>query len=156
MKERFSAEEWDELCSAPFIAGIYVAAAGESGRAQYTREIVALMEALGPSLERGGPLAAAVAAELAGRRSGRLGTGGAAVSPTERPAMLARVARAGAALARAGGDEAAAYRGWVLGLAAQVAAAASDGGLLGVGGRRVSYAEQVALAELREALGGAA
>jgi hypothetical protein len=155
MKERFSAEEWAELCSAPFIAGMYVASAGEGSRAQYTQEMVALAEGLRASVARGGPLAAAVAADLASRAGNRLGTGAAAASPDERPTMLRRVARVGATLACAGGEEAAAYRRWVLGLAAEVAGAASDGGLLGIGGRRVSYAEQVALRELAEALGGA-
>jgi hypothetical protein len=153
MKERFTAAEWDELCSAPFIAGVYVATAG-GGRAQYTQELVALAEALRPSVERGGPLAAAVAAELGGRGFNKLGTGERAVRPDDRPAMLARLAAVGAALARVGGPEAAAYRAWVRGLAAQVAGAASDGGVLGIGGRRVSYAEQTALRELADALGG--
>lgn len=155
MKERFSAEEWSELCSAPFIAGMYVAGAGAKNRTQYTQEMVALAEALRASIVRGGPLAAAVAAELAGRAGNKLGTGMAAASPGERPALLARIALVGAVLARAGGDEAAAYRTWVLGLAARVAGAASDGGFLGIGGRHVSYAEQVALRELAEALGEA-
>ncbi len=54
---------------------------------------------------------------------------------------------------RATPDEIDAYRGFVLGIAERVAHAHKTGGFLGFGGHEVSENEQVALDEIREALG---
>ncbi|HMQ31518.1 MAG TPA: hypothetical protein PKD53_12390 [Chloroflexaceae bacterium] len=152
LKERFTPAEWADLSSAPFAAAMYVATA-DGGRGEYVREMVTMTRAVGPSLKGAGELARALFAELGGRAGRRLGTGDQAVAYDDRPAMLAVVARAGAALARAGGAEAAPYASWVIGLARRAARASSSGGLLGVGGRPVSAAEEVALRELKTALG---
>lgn len=152
LKARFTAAEWGDLTATPFMAAMYVATATGS-RAEYTREMVALAGAVGPSLAGAGALARAVIAERGGKVFNRLGTGAGAVAYDDRRGMLEVVARAGAALARAGGAEAGPYAAWVIGLARRVAAASSSGGLLGLGGTRVSAAEEVALRELKTALG---
>lgn len=151
VRARFTAPEWADLCSAPFVAAIYVATA-EGGQVAYTQELVAVTRALGPSLEGAGELARAVVGELGGRLGNRLGTGELAIARDDRAAMLALVRRAGEALERAGADEAAPYASWVVGLARRAAAASVSGGILGIGGRPISAAEEVALRELKTAL----
>ncbi len=152
MRERFSREEWADLCTAPFVAGMYVATAS-GGRVQYTQEMTALVRAVRRSVANGGPIAVAIGAEFGGRFGNQPGTGEGAIQPHERGEMLALLRRAGAALARAGNAEAPAYRRWVYGLAAHVASTSSDGGMFGPGGRAVTAAEQAALGEVAEALG---
>lgn len=155
VKERFSAAEWADLSSAPFAAAMYVATA-DGGRLDYVREMVAAAEAVGPSVAGAGELARAVVGELGGRQFNRLGTGERAVAYDDRPGMLAVVGRAGAALARAGGAEAAPYASWVVRLARRAAGASVSGGLLGVGGRPISASEELALREVKTALGAGA
>lgn len=55
---------------------------------------------------------------------------------------------------RAPAEDAAAYRGWLTGIATTVCAAARTGGVFGFGGAGVSVAEQRFLDELARALGG--
>ena len=55
--------------------------------------------------------------------------------------------------ARRGTDDAKAYAGFLMDLAQRVTRAASEGGILGFGGERVSEGERVFLSELTEALG---
>jgi hypothetical protein len=152
VKERFTPAEWADLSSAPFAAAMYVATA-DGGRLEYTREMVALAEAIGPSLAGAGELAAELMAAFGGRQANRLGTGDQALPYADRVGLLAVVARAGAALARAGGPEAAPYASWVIGLARRVAASSRSGGLIGVGGAPISAAEGLALREVKTALG---
>lgn len=152
LKERFSAAEWADLSSAPFVAAMYIATA-EGGRGEYVREMVALSRAVGPSVAGAGDLGQAIVAEFGGRAANRLGTGDLAIAYDNRPGMLALVTRAGAALARAGGSEAAPYTSWVITLARRVASSSTSGGLFGLGGRPLSTAEEVALRELKTALG---
>ncbi|MCX7790901.1 MAG: hypothetical protein N2378_09705, partial [Chloroflexaceae bacterium] len=115
VRERFSREEWADLCMAPFVAGMYVATAS-GDRVQYTQEMTALVRAVRRGVAHGGPIAVAIGAEFGGRFGNQLGTGAAAILPHERGEMLALLRRAGAALARAGGAEAPVYRRWVYGL----------------------------------------
>ncbi|NWF80261.1 MAG: hypothetical protein HXY37_09465 [Chloroflexi bacterium] len=152
IRERFSLAEWADLCAAPFAAGMYVATAS-GGQLQYTREMTALVRAVRRSVAHGGPIAEAIGQEFGGRFANKLGTGEDAIMAHERGEMLALVQRAGTALERAGGEAAPAYRRWVYGLAAHVASAARDGGVLGLGGRTVAAAEQAALAAISAALG---
>jgi hypothetical protein len=152
MRERFSREEWADLCAAPFAAGMYVATAS-GGRVQYTQEMTALVRAVRRSVADGGPMAVAIGAEFGGRFGNQPGTGEAAILPHERGEMLTLLRRAGAALARAGNAEAPAYRRRVYGLAAHLASTSSDGGKFELGGRAVTAAEQAALREVAEALG---
>jgi hypothetical protein len=152
LKAQFSPAEWADLSAAPFAAAMYVATAS-GGRLEYTREMVAFTEAVGPSLAGACALARAVVGDLRGRAGNRLGTGELALAYADRAGMLAAVARAGAALARAGGPEAAPFAAWVIGLARRAAGASSTGGLFGLGGAAVSAAEELALRELKTALG---
>lgn len=152
LKARFTPAEWDDLSLAPFAAAMYVAtAAGD--RSEYTREIVALPGAIAASMTGAGELARALLAERDGRAFKRLGTGAGALAYDDRAAMLAVVARAGAALARAGGAEAAPYASWVIRLARHIAATSSSGGIMGLGGTPINAGEEVALRELKTALG---
>lgn len=153
MRERFSAEEWADLCAAPFAAAIYVATA-EGNQHDYNREMVTLLHAMRTSVSDGGGLARAVMSEFGTRWGNRLGTGEAAISRADRVAMLVRLQRAGAALARAGGDVAAPFVAWILELAHQTAAASRTGGRFGLGGVAISELEAVALEELAAALRG--
>ena len=148
IRDHFSLAEWADLCAAPFAAGMYVATAS-GGHLQYTREMAALVRAVRRSVA----IAEAIGQEFGGRFANKLGTGEDAIMAHERSEMLALVQRAGTALERAGGEAAPAYRRWVYSLAAHVASAARDGGVLGLGGHTVAAAEQAALAAISAALG---
>ncbi|MFV9505313.1 MAG: hypothetical protein AB4911_12190 [Oscillochloridaceae bacterium umkhey_bin13] len=153
MREQFSPEEWADLCAAPFAAAMYVATA-EGHQIDYTQEMTAFLQALRLSRRDGGTLARAVRRELGTRRGNRLGTGPGAISRDDRAAMLALLHRAGTALNRAAGDEAAPFGAWILDLAQQTAAASRTGGLLGLGGVAISQAEANALETIRHTLNG--
>ena len=55
--------------------------------------------------------------------------------------------------AKATPEEAKEYKEWAMGVAANVAKAAKEGGFLGIGGTRISEGEKEAFAQIAEALG---
>ena len=66
--------------------------------------------------------------------------------------VLADCRRANALLAPAPPSQALEFKRWLLGIADHVTAAAASGGILGIGGRRVSAEEEAFLAALADAL----
>jgi hypothetical protein len=149
VQDRVTPEEWRALCAGPWAVGGYVATAF-GGKVQEVRELLALGGALRLALERDherDPVGAVAAAALGeGITAASLG-----LPPDDRAALLRAVAAAGAA-ARALPDGAA-YLRWLMELARHVAAAEADGGFMGLGAEQFHVAEQIALAELAEALG---
>ncbi len=67
--------------------------------------------------------------------------------------LLETIRRARAAVGRMPGQDADEYRLWVITIAQKVAEASKEGGFLGVGGKRVSADETVALKEIAETIG---
>lgn len=140
---------WGALCGGPWAVGLYLSTA-VGGKVQEVRELLALGGALRRALERDpdqdlvGAVAAAVLSDAAAAT-------GQDLRDDDRPAILRAVAAAGAAAGAL--PDGAAYLRWLMELAQEVAAAEEDGGFLGLGAEAVHTAEQIALAEVAEALG---
>jgi hypothetical protein len=149
MREQFTQEEWQALCAAPWAVGRYMAAA-VGGKLQEVRELLALGAALRRALvqDADDTLVGAVAAAILS--DDRL-IGGSNLHAADRTELLAAVAAAGTLVAAS--PHGPAYRRWLIELAHVVATAEADGGFLGFGGEAFHAAEQIALAELTEALG---
>jgi hypothetical protein len=161
-KTSFTPEEWRQLLRSVSLAGVAVTAASPSGPIGVVKEmfaagkIVARAKTDGASNE----LIKAVAADLAtpeGRAQATEGiqTEFAGATPDQIKARAIESLRRAAAIldAKADPQEAREFKLWLRSIAQEVAAAAKEGGFLGIGGERVSEAEQVALREIAEALG---
>jgi hypothetical protein len=147
-KAEFNAEEWSTVVEGPPIAGLIVVTAEHGGSIRESLQISkAYQEArqahMGPELieelldspPEVDPQGYSDQADLRHRGLQQLRD---AVSVLE---------------GRATDDEIDAYRGFVLGIAERVAHAHKTGGFLGFGGHEVSENEQVALDDIREAIG---
>ncbi len=104
------------------------------------------------------PLIAAALVDLKGsyeRYTGGATTGSVDIFALARDpdAAVASVANANHLIAGYEPTHAAAYRSWLIDLAQAVAQAASEGGLMGIGGERVSSAEQALIERITAALG---
>lgn len=149
VREQVTSEQWLALRAAPWAVGLYVAAA-VGGKVQEVRELLALGQALHRALERDHErdLVGAVAADILGAG---VTAAGLALRGEDRPGLLRAIAAAGAAAeALQGGRD---YLRWLMELAREVAAAEEDRGFLGLRSQAVHTAEQIALAEVVEALG---
>ena len=143
-----SPDQWRALRAGPWAVGLYIATA-VGGKVQEVRELLALGGALRRALDRdeADPVRAVAAAVVGDVPMADI----AGMCPDDRPAMLRAVAAAGAAALTLPGGRASLR--WLMELAREVAAAEMDGGFLGLGAEAVHTAEQIALAELAEALG---
>ena len=150
-KADVSPANWAALVEAgPAIARAVSASGGSAGQSE--QELAAFIGFVGEAtIERGsegllGQLVADVAGTLAG-----------GVEPPEGDVYadgLEKARKAGAILAvEADADEAAAIRDWLLAAARAVAAAARDGGVLGIGGADVSTWERETIQSIADALG---
>jgi hypothetical protein len=161
-KTSFTPEEWRQLLRSVSLAGVAVTAASPSGPIGVVKEmfaagkIVARAKTNGPANE----LIKAVAADLAtpeGRAQASEGiqTEFAGASPDQIKARAIEALRRTAAIvdAKADPQEAREFKLWLRSISQQVAEAAKEGAFLGIGGVRVSEAEQAALREIAEVLG---
>lgn len=149
IQERLSPAQWAILCEAPWAVGLYIATA-VGGKVQQVRELLVLGAALHRALERDyeNDLIGAVSAAIL--LHAPIGSQSSLIA-NDRPAMLHAVEAAGHVTASlADGRQ---FRLWLMELAREVAAAEADGGWLGFGAEAMHLAEQIALAELVEALG---
>ncbi|MBJ7457075.1 MAG: hypothetical protein JHC74_13545 [Thermoleophilia bacterium] len=151
----YTDEEWAALRRAPLVAGLAVSLADPGGPIELTKETLAALRAVGapPAHE---PLLIEVSqaglAEAQARHNvmKELGLKGA----TAREQIVEELYRVNEILAaKATPDEAASFRGWMVQAAEDAAAAAKEGGFLGIGATRISEGETAMLARLREILG---
>lgn len=146
LRDQCSLEEWAVLCTAPLAAALYVAQSS-GGRLQLMREILALQRRVVSEEARGeGPLAEEVLASITDGEDGVA----LELSPEDPEAVLAIVERAGHIAAKLGDER---FKVWLMHWARAGAEAAKDGGLLGIGGVRVSPEEEAAMSTLAERLG---
>lgn len=151
----YSAEEWDLLVELPELVVIAATSAEPDGMRRTVDEGLAGDRGIEAGRRSDSPLVRRIAAEL--WSDDEEGSGPAAVEFNDRAAGLAdtldKARRANALLAgSATPADAAAYRGWLLGIAEQVCGAARSGGFLGIGGETVSPAERAFLTDLDAAL----
>jgi hypothetical protein len=163
-KTDYSAEEWKLVLKAPLMAGLAVVAASPSGPLGVLRELFAVGKLVAETKSRvesetgpGDSLLRAIVADLAtpdGRAAVDVGDlrGRAAA---ELQAQAIDACRAFAALVdrKAPGPEADEVKQWLVSIARRTAEAAKEGGVLGIGGVRVTEAEIRAIRQVAEALG---
>jgi uncharacterized protein YkvS len=159
-KQNFTPEEWAKILESMMLAGMAVSAAEPSGLWGTVKEAFASRSAIVASKHSASnELVQAAIAELE-TREGRSTVQGALrnlVAGAEPPEIVQRALdnlREVSALldAKAPGD-AAAFKDVLRGISQKVAEASVEGGLLGLGGHRVSDHEKATLADIEKALG---
>ena len=153
----FDAEEWELLLLSPWTIATGIVQADPSGSGGRRRELDALMDQIrmAQATEASSQLVRSVAIELVAGRGTPAATQGIVDSGSGdlRANVLARCGAVADVLdARASHQEAQAFKTWLLALAAAVAEAAREGGVLGIAGTRVSKDEQAMLADIAGAL----
>ena len=144
----FTAEEWADLGGA-LISAAELVSFSDRGRSGMAREMPKVRRTLEHARDRH---SSQLVRELAGE-PGR-SVIDAHMSPREAEEPVIRVLRAAAAAVSAKApEELEAYRGFVVHLGEVAAEATRSGGLFGLGGQRVSYAEASTLARIRQAIG---
>jgi hypothetical protein len=163
-KADYSADEWKALLTAPFMAGLAVAAASPSGPIGVLREMFAVGKILTETKSQAHPsdgphseLLQALVTDLASA-DGRAQIDAAVLRGLGSEQAKTHALDACRALApivdrKASRDEAEGVKRWLVMIAQRVAEAAKEGGLLGVGGTRVSHAEVAAIRDVASALG---
>jgi hypothetical protein len=165
IRDRFSAEEWRTLTTAPAQLGAAIMAVDISGPAGITKETNSIGDELKALAAQGRTgLLGEVAAEIAAQMQREKSTPGEAMSTTDKGADYYRrtpadqqvrdtVAAVNAALAKAPPEDALAYKEWLYNVARRVAATSKEGGILGIGGKAIGDEEAVLLRELASELG---
>ena len=159
-KTNFTPDEWKVLMEGVMAAGIAVTAAEPSGLLGVLKEGFASSAALVQAKMDPGTsaLVKAVVADFEtseGRSAARDGlkqklSGGSTAQMKDKCIEILR--DAGALLDRKAPADAAAFKGWLRQISRHVAEAASEGGLFGFGGVKVSDAEKATLADIAGAL----
>jgi hypothetical protein len=157
-KEDFTDEEWTRLKRAPFVAGMAISLADPGGPIEAVKETAATLKTVREAAESGGrgELVDAIAREtiadaqqrkspLAGFKPSKGATAGVEILDE-----LREVQRIVAE--KAGSQDAAALRDWLLAAAQEAANAAKEGGFMGFRAERVSEGEQQMLDRLGEVL----
>jgi len=151
-KADFNAEEWATVAEAPLLAAMRVSAAQRGGT---LRESMAVAKAYAQARQHQGEseLLDALVASPPGLDAGAVRKGGGDIAAV----ASKRLGDAAGVLAgKASAEEREAYAQFVLTLAEAAASANREGSFLGIGGRKVSEAEQAALDEIRALLDTAA
>jgi hypothetical protein len=149
-KSEFNAEEWESVARAPALAALMVMVADRGGA---IRESVALGKAYAEARRAGGSeLIEQLVSSPPQLDPASLG------QPDQLRQQLPERIREAVGLVgeKATPEEAEQYKHFILQLADVVAHAAKEGGVLGIGGKEVSEAEQTVLDELGRELGATA
>jgi hypothetical protein len=155
-KADYTAEEWELLTKGPFMAAMAVVAASPSGPIGVIKELSAIGQVL-EEASQSGETNALINSLVSDIKAGYRPAG-----PTEQvqrleeiKALALQTCREVATLfaRKAPAPEVEGYKRWLLTVAQRAAEAAKEGGFLGIGGVRVSEAEQATLAEIAGALG---
>ncbi len=157
-QETYTPQEWAQIMQAPAMAGMVVMLAGRSGPLQLAKEVFSVGRLMADIDRQGNPneLIRSVVAAAKDRNVPQPET------QPERPENVEAArqqaldhCRAVAALldARTTPEEARGFKEWLVTIASTVAAAAKEGGFLGIGGTQVIEEEQQAIATLSQALG---
>jgi hypothetical protein len=155
-KADYTAEEWELLTRGPFVAAMAVVAASPSGPIGVIKELSAVGRVLQEASQSGETNAlinALVSDVKAGYRPS--GTTEQGQQPEEIKDLALKTCQEVVALLarKAPAPEAEGFKRWLLMAAQQAAEASKEGGFLGIGGVRVSAAEQAVLTELAGMLG---
>ncbi|NTU85629.1 MAG: hypothetical protein HGA45_40890 [Chloroflexales bacterium] len=156
-KDDFTPEEWTQLKAAPLKAVMHIITASPSGPIGIVKEFFALATSVEELQKDEGALTLLKELFAAGEGEAKAETkvevSESDKDPAQRAALLAGLKDTMALLEAKAGDDAAAVKQWVYGVAEKVAGAAKEGGFLGIGAKALSAEEQTALDELKVALG---
>jgi hypothetical protein len=155
-KADYTAEEWELLMKAPFMAGMAIVAASPSGPIGVVKEMFAVGRVLVEGSEESSTnelISALVSDVKAGHRPAASTESISSVEEAKDLALQACRDVAALLARKAPAAEAGGFKRWLLTAAQRVAGASKEGGFLGIGGVRVSDAEQAALGEIAGALG---
>lgn len=151
MKDRYTAEEWETVRLGPVAAAQVVMLASPSGLAGSVKEISSVLDALKAGRAHAATIPAGLLNVAFGEELSREEF--MIVAKDRTPStVLDRLRGAVATVATKNPADVAKYKGLVLDTAQRVAAAAKEGGFLGMGGTPVSKEEQSALDQIRNAL----
>ena len=158
-KTDFTPEEWETIRNAPYLAAAAVMVAGRSGILGSIKEALVTAQTFYESASSESPLIKALSAqdevELSQEFvSNQLSLREADQAPEKLRSLAVEQCQAAVALLKqkGGAGEAESYQRWVMDMAEKVANAAKEGAFFGLGGVRVSDAEQAILADLAAAL----
>ena len=146
-RERFSSDQWKTIRLGPIATAGLVIGASPSGATGITKEVVALGDAMSTLKKNSSPsslFSLATADEVSADDLKSL--------PTETSAMLGLVKKAVTSASANNPIEGAAYGQFLVELATKVAEASKEGGFLGIGGTRVSDAENAVIGQIKAAV----
>jgi hypothetical protein len=157
-KADFTADEWNQIQRAPFMAGLAVVAASPSGPFGVVKELFAVGKMLGEVKSQGtsNDLIKALVADIeAGAKDLSAPAELKGKTPEQVKSYAIESLRQVAALIdkKTKPDEAQGFKQWLVSVAQKVAEAAKEGGFLGFGGTRVSEEEAATIKELSTTLG---
>jgi len=151
----YNAEEWKAISAAPVAAGLLITLSDASGPFGIAKEAMAVGQAITSSAQNDSPEIVRALAESVKTGGGRpelpdVPTGD---RTKAKDALLGTIKAAVRAIETKSAAEVAAYKTWLVSVAAKVSEASKEGGFLGIGGTLVSTDEQNALRQLSDALG---
>lgn len=159
-KSSFTPDEWKLVMSSPMLAGLAVTMAEPSGIWGMLKESMASANALIAAGKdaKASPLMKAMLADMEtseGRSAARdeVTAGMSGKTPAEiKSAVISKLNQAGRILDAKAPNEAPSFKNWLKHVADQVAESANEGGVLGIGGTRVTDNEKATIAEVGRAL----
>lgn len=153
--EDFAEVEWAVICDAAHGAGMAMMLVGSSGLVGSMREMLVAGRTAANAAQHESELVRAMCAPEAMRAMQTRLADVMSETPGSDPRGVLRdksvqwLREAVAVLRKKAPDEVAAYQKWVVGFASDVANAASEGGLLGISGEKISAEEARYLAAIR-------
>lgn len=159
-KSSFTPDEWKLVMSSPMLAGLAVTMAEPSGLWGMLKESMASANAMIAAGKdaKASPLMKAMLADMEtseGRSAARdeVTAGMSGKTPAEiTSAVISKLNQAGRILDAKAPNEAPAFKSWLKHVADQVAESANEGGVMGIGGTRVTDNEKATIAEVGRAL----
>jgi hypothetical protein len=157
-KAAFTADEWNQIRRAPFMAGLAVVAASPSGPFGVVKEMFAVAKVLADVKAHGASneLMKTLVADLeTGARDQSAPAELKGKTPDQVRSYAIENCRQAASLIekKATPEEAQGFKQWLVSVSQRVAQAAKEGGFLGIGGTQVSEEEAATLKELSTVLG---
>ena len=155
-KADFTAEEWNQIRRAPFMAGLAVVAASPSGPFGVVKEMFAVGKMLAEVKTQGSSndLIKALVADLETTREQSAPAELQGKVPDQVKSIAIESCRQAGVLVgkKAKPEEAQGFQQWLVSVAQKVSEAAKEGGFLGFGGTQVSEQEAATIKELSTAL----
>ena len=158
-KADFTPEEWQQILSLPQVASLYLTLASPSNPVGLAQEMIASTKGIVEALKSssGNELIDSVAADIREKAEKRERLEPPLKAGNDLNVMKAQCLQAcrdvAALLSQKAPADAQAYKQWVYQAAQNSANAAKEGGVFGIGGERVSEAENAALHDVASALG---